>query len=87
MRAPLIPRGPAAVRKMMEALRGGRGLFILMDHRVDDGEWLPFFGHQAQTATTPARLARRFGCPILLGRAMSRSVQRDAKMKLWTFCG
>jgi KDO2-lipid IV(A) lauroyltransferase len=69
--AVLIPRGPAAVRKMMEALRDGRGLFILMDHRVDDGgEWLPFFGQPAQTATTPARLARRFNCPILLGRAI-----------------
>jgi Kdo2-lipid IVA lauroyltransferase/acyltransferase len=74
--AVLIPRGPAAVRKMMEALRDRRGLFILMDHRVDDGEWLPFFGRPAQTATTPARLARRFGCPILLGRAILLSKNR-----------
>jgi Kdo2-lipid IVA lauroyltransferase/acyltransferase len=66
----LIPRGPAAVRKILEHLRDGRGMFILVDHRVDDGEWLPFFGRPAQTTTTPARLARRFNCPILLGRAI-----------------
>ena len=66
----LIARGPAAVRGMMESLKQGRGLFILVDQRVDDGEWLPFFGEPAQTTTTPARLARRFNCAILLGRAI-----------------
>jgi lauroyl/myristoyl acyltransferase len=37
----LIPRGPAAMRRMLERLRDGRGVFILVDHRVQDGEWLP----------------------------------------------
>lgn len=66
----LIPRGPNAVRRMMEALRKPGALFIIVDQRVDDGEWLPFFGRPAQTTTTPARLARRFGCPIVPGRAL-----------------
>jgi KDO2-lipid IV(A) lauroyltransferase len=66
----LIARGPNAVRRMMEVLRDGGGLFIIVDQRVDDGEWLPFFGHPAQTTTTPARLARRFRCPIVPGRAI-----------------
>jgi Kdo2-lipid IVA lauroyltransferase/acyltransferase len=66
----LIARGPTAVRGMMESLKQGRGLYILVDQRVDDGEWLPFFGQPAQTTTTPARLARRFDCPILLGEAI-----------------
>jgi KDO2-lipid IV(A) lauroyltransferase len=61
----LVPRGPNAVRRMMEALREGGGLFIIVDQRVDDGEWLPFFGVPARTTTTPARLARRFDCPIV----------------------
>ncbi len=66
----LIGRGPTAVRRMMESLREGRGLFIIVDQRVDDGEWLPYFGRPAQTTTTPARLARRFGCPIVPARAI-----------------
>jgi KDO2-lipid IV(A) lauroyltransferase len=66
----LIPRGPNAVRRLMESLRAGRNVFIIVDQRVDDGEWLPFFGRPAQTTTTPARLARRFGCPILPARAV-----------------
>jgi KDO2-lipid IV(A) lauroyltransferase len=66
----LIARGPNAVRQMMDSLKQGNGLFIIVDRRVDDGAWLPFFGKLAQTTTAPARLARRFDCPILLGRAV-----------------
>lgn len=66
----LIARGPTAVRQMIECLRRGHGLFMVVDQRVDDGEWLSFFGQPAQTTTAPARLARRFDCPILLGRAI-----------------
>jgi KDO2-lipid IV(A) lauroyltransferase len=66
----LIARGPNAVRQMMEVLKKGQGLFIIVDQRVDDGAWLPYFGKLAQTTTAPARLARRFDCPILLGRAI-----------------
>ncbi|HXV26168.1 MAG TPA: hypothetical protein VED46_18170 [Alphaproteobacteria bacterium] len=66
----LIARGPHAVRTMIESLREGGALFIIVDQRVDDGEWLPYFGRLAQTTTAPARLARRFNCPILLSRAI-----------------
>ena len=66
----LLPRGPNAVRRMMETLREGGGLFIIVDQRVDDGEWLPFFGVPARTTTTPARLARRFDCPIVPASAV-----------------
>ena len=66
----LIARGPSAVRQMIDSLKRGRGLFIIVDQRVNDGVWLPYFGTLAQTTTTPARLARRFDCPILIGRAI-----------------
>ncbi len=68
--ATLIPRGPAAVRQMIDSLRRGGGLFIIVDQRVDEGEWVPFFGRPAQTTTTPARLARHFDCPIVLCRTI-----------------
>jgi KDO2-lipid IV(A) lauroyltransferase len=78
----LIPRGPSAVRRMMEVLRQGHGLFIICDQRVDDGEWLPFFGRPAQTTTTPARLARRFGCAIVPARAV---LLTDGRYRI-TYC-
>ena len=66
----LIARGPNAVRQMMDVLKKGHGLFIIVDQRVDHGAWVRYFGKLAQTTTTPARLARRFDCPILHGRAI-----------------
>ncbi len=68
--ANLIARGPHAARRIIESLREGRALFVIVDQRVDDGEWLPYFGPLAQTTTAPARLARRFNCPILPSRTI-----------------
>jgi len=64
-RCRLVPKGVGAVRSAVEHLRRGDAVFLLADQRVIGGDILPFFGRQAETTTTPARLARRFGCPIL----------------------
>lgn len=64
-RLSLVPRGPAAARQLVQALRKGEGLFMIVDQRVEGGEWQPFFGAPAQTSVTPARLALRHNCPII----------------------
>jgi KDO2-lipid IV(A) lauroyltransferase len=63
-RLSLIPRG-AAPRRLIDALRKGEGLFMIVDQRVDEGEWSRFFGSPALTTTAPARLAYRHNCPIV----------------------
>ena len=68
-RCRLVPKGAGGVRSAVEHLRRGDAVFLLADQRVIGGEILPFFGRQAETTTTPARLARRFGCPIVPVRA------------------
>jgi Kdo2-lipid IVA lauroyltransferase/acyltransferase len=65
----LIPKQNAAVRGVITALARGEAVFLLADHRVEDGKLVPFFGRPAMTTLTPARLAHRFGCPILPARA------------------
>jgi Kdo2-lipid IVA lauroyltransferase/acyltransferase len=65
----LVPRQTGAVRQMIAALQRGEAVFLLADHRVENGSLVPFFGQPAMTTLTPARLARRFDCPILLARA------------------
>lgn len=64
-RLSLIPRGTSAPRQLIETVRRGEGLFMIVDQRVDKGEWHPFFGSPAQSTTTPARLAYRQNCPIV----------------------
>lgn len=64
-RLTLVPRGPTAVRRIIHGLRSGHGLFMIVDQRVDGGQWQPFFGVPARTSATPARLAFRYNCPII----------------------
>lgn len=60
----LIPRD-GGVRSLVRALRDGRSVGLIVDTRIDEGEWVPFFGVPALTTTVPARLALRFGCDLI----------------------
>lgn len=57
-----------AARGMTAALRRGRSVGVLLDHRVDDGENVPFCGVPAPTTTVPARLAARLGAGVVPAR-------------------
>src|SRR5207237_805039 len=56
--------------KVIELLRDGGGIGILMDqHAGDGGLWTPFFGRLASTTPLPALLARRTQA-VLIGFAV-----------------
>ena len=55
----------AGARPLLAELLAGRSLGLLADLRVDNGEPLPFFGQAARTTLVPARLALKFGCPLV----------------------
>jgi KDO2-lipid IV(A) lauroyltransferase len=50
---------------LIAALREGRSLGLVVDHRDDSGIPLPFFGLDKLTTVVPARLALRFGCELI----------------------
>ncbi len=56
------------MRALLRALGRGHSIGFLVDTRQDDGEWVPFFGVPALTATVPARLALRCGIDLVPGR-------------------
>ena len=62
----VIPKRGAA-RRMMEALRQGAIVGILIDQRVQakEGIEVPFFGRPALTTPVLARLSLRTGAPVL----------------------
>jgi Kdo2-lipid IVA lauroyltransferase/acyltransferase len=64
----LIPKGPIAARKSIEALREGRHLAVLVDQKMNDGIPVPFFGRDAMTPPAVAQLALRFDCAIIPAR-------------------
>lgn len=66
----LIPAGPAAPVRMMEALDQGLHLGMLVDQRFGRGPRIRFLGREASANPLLARLARRFDCPVHGARAI-----------------
>jgi len=50
---------------LMRALKEGYGVAIMNDQKYNEGVAAPFFGTTVMTADGPARLARRFKCPLV----------------------
>jgi len=59
----------AGVRPLLRELNEGNSIGLAMDTRLDSGEPLPFFGVDALTNTTAARLALRSGAALIPIRA------------------
>lgn len=62
---PMFPKGAAGARGALAHLRGGGRLALLFDQKMNDGIEARLFGHPAMTASAPAALALRFGCPLV----------------------
>jgi len=68
------------IRKLIQEFRSGHSIGLISDQRVDTGEPVSFFGCDAQTTTSPARLALKLGCPLVpvqierIGKARFRAV-------------
>jgi KDO2-lipid IV(A) lauroyltransferase len=58
----------AGPRPILQELAAGRSVGLQMDHRVEGGEPVPFFGVEAPTVTIPARLAIRVGTGLVPSR-------------------
>jgi KDO2-lipid IV(A) lauroyltransferase len=54
-----------SIRPLLEELRAGRSIGLLVDLRVESGAALPFCGQRTPTTLVPARLALKFGCPLV----------------------
>lgn len=59
----------AGVRPLLKELAAGHSIGMAMDTRLDTGKLLPFFGREALTNTTAARLALRSKATLLPIRA------------------
>lgn len=74
------PKSRSGGKSMMEAVKKGRVLGILIDQKYGEGLSLPFFGREAMTNPFFVQLAQRYRCPLLpvrnirLGEARFRLV-------------
>lgn len=59
------PKGEMGAKAVMQALKDGDSVALLNDQKMNDGIAAPLFGREAMTASGPARMALRFGAPII----------------------
>ena len=50
---------------LLENLKKGNSIALMIDQRVSEGEKSNFFGKDAFTTTIPAQLVKKFGCKIV----------------------
>jgi KDO2-lipid IV(A) lauroyltransferase len=55
----------AASRRLLRDLQNGTCVGLLVDQRVREGEPVTFFGRDALTSISPARLALKFDCDLV----------------------
>ena len=60
-----LAKGAAGGRRMVELIKQGKHLGMLVDQKQNDGIAVPFFGRNAMTAPAIARLALRYGIPLV----------------------
>ena len=61
----VLPKGAQGARLILSALQKGTHVSLLSDQKMDEGMMIPFFGIKAKTATAPARLSLKYGCPFV----------------------
>lgn len=70
MDATLVPKGREGAATMLRLMRNGLSFGVMMDQKLNEGVAIPFFGHDAMTATAPIDLALRTGGPIISARCV-----------------
>jgi KDO2-lipid IV(A) lauroyltransferase len=60
-----IPKGQPGSREIIQLLKQGKRIGMLVDQKMNDGISSSFFGIDAMTAPAIARLALKYHCPIL----------------------
>ena len=61
----LIPKGPAGARRIIQLMKNGKSISMLVDQKMNDGIAVPFFGRDVMTAPALAALALKYNCPAI----------------------
>lgn len=66
----LISKGAGGNKQIIQELKKGNYIIILVDQRVGDGIPVPFFGREALTTAAVARLALKYNVPLIPARTI-----------------
>ena len=60
-----IKKGKSGTRKLIECLKEGSSVALMIDQRVTEGSKINFFGKAATTTTIPGQLIKKYGCELI----------------------
>lgn len=61
----LVEKGAGGARQLIDVMKRGETLSVLIDQKMNEGVPVPFFGQDVMTAPAIAKLALKFGAPII----------------------
>jgi KDO2-lipid IV(A) lauroyltransferase len=61
----LVPKGRRGAKALVDTLRRGDSIALLVDQKLNRGVAVPFFGRDAMTTPAPAEFAMRFGASLI----------------------
>ena len=60
-----IPKGRARMREIINRIKNGYSIALMVDQRVGEGPRISFFNQPAQTTTIPAQLSLKYDCKLV----------------------
>tara|TARA_B100000686_G_C16412018_1_gene772710 strand:- start:147 stop:809 length:663 start_codon:yes stop_codon:yes gene_type:complete len=60
-----IPKGRMGMREIVNKVKNGYSIALMVDQRVGEGLSIPFFKKPALTTTIPAQLALKYNCKLV----------------------
>ena len=60
-----IPKGRMGMREIINKIKNGYSIALMVDQRVSEGLKIPFFNKPAYTTTIPAQLALKYNCKLV----------------------
>ena len=60
-----IKKGRSGTRQILENLKKGNSIALMIDQRVTEGIKIDFFGDLASTTTIPAQIIKKYQCDIV----------------------
>ncbi len=60
-----IPKGRAGMRQVINRVKDGYSIALMVDQRVGEGPRINLFNKPAQTTTIPAQLALKYNCKLV----------------------
>ena len=60
-----IPKGRIGMRQIINRIKDGYSIALMMDQRVSEGQKIPFFDKPAFTSTIPAQLSLKYDCELV----------------------